>query len=470
MLRASAVVELAGIPSVSMVSSGFVQLARVVSKGLGVELPMTVYPGPPMVDSLETVREKVEQHLLPGIIAGLTTPPRKQTADSRGAAEPRPGEIVYSGDLFAVQEHFHRQLWTDGMPVMPPTRDAVQRFLGFTDRKPDEVIAVLPQESREATILSISVNGVMAGCRPEYMPVLVAIVEAMADPKFRIEDAGSTPSWEPLVIVSGPISRQLGLNHGQGVMKVGRQANTSIGRFVRLYLRNVCGYRIPPGDGDKGSIGFTFNVALAEDEAAARKIGWPTFGMDQGFGPDENVVSVTSVVCITPPTYSAGADALSHARQFVAVMGRTFSLWAFSGMRKGEWLPVIVISPAVAEVIAREWSKDDLRRYFWEHATLPASVMQDFAIPAGGIPLDLEDLVAKGILPPHYVESDDPERPLRIVVAPEHIAIIVAGDPGRNQSRGYVPNHNQGSRTSRRVALPADWEQRLSAAQPAGRV
>ena len=95
----------------------------------------------------------------------------------------------------------------------------------------------------------------MAGCRPEYMPVLVAAVEAMCDPRFRIEDAGSTPGWEPLVIVSGPIIKELDLHSGQGVMRVGRQANTSIGRFVRLYLRNVCGYRIPPGAGDKGSIG-----------------------------------------------------------------------------------------------------------------------------------------------------------------------------------------------------------------------
>src|SRR5213595_534129 len=88
----------------------------------------------------------------------------------------------------------------------------------------------------------------MAGCRPEYMPVLVAIVEAIAEPVFRVEDAGSTPGWEPLVIVSGPIAGALDLNHGQGVMRVGRQANTTLGRFLRLYLRNVAGLRIPPGD------------------------------------------------------------------------------------------------------------------------------------------------------------------------------------------------------------------------------
>jgi len=99
-------------------------------------------------------------------------------------------------------------------------------------------------------------------------------------------------------------------------LRVERQPNTSIGRFVRLYLRNICGYRIPPGAGDKGSIGYTFNVALAEDEDTSRVIGWPSYAMDQGFEPGKNVVTVRSAVAITPPTYSAGARAIDHVQQF----------------------------------------------------------------------------------------------------------------------------------------------------------
>src|SRR5919201_3987899 len=160
--------------------------------------------------------------------------------------------------------------------MIPPTLERIGRFLAHTRRGPDEVVGRLLPENRAATVWSIAVNGVMAGGRPEYMPVLVAIVEAIADPIFRVEDAGSTPGWEPLVIVSGPVARRLDLNHGQGVMRVGRQANTSVGRFLRLYLRNVAGLRIPPGAGDKGSIAGSFNVALAEDEDAAAALGWST--------------------------------------------------------------------------------------------------------------------------------------------------------------------------------------------------
>ena len=270
MLRAAAIAERAGVPSVSIVTTPFMQQAAVVSKGVGLpSLPIAEYPGVPMTDGPEAVARKVEA-LLPQIIAGLAG---ARDVARAAVAEPPPREIVYRGSLDEIQEHFHEHLWSDGLPVIPPTLARVERFLAQTPRAPDEVLGRLLPENRAATVWSIAVNGVMAGCRPEYMPVLVAIVEAIAEPIFRVEDAGSTPGWEPLVIVSGPIASRLDLNHGQGVMRVGRQANTTLGRFLRLYLRNVAGLRIPPGAGDKGSIAGSFNVALAEDEGAAAELG-----------------------------------------------------------------------------------------------------------------------------------------------------------------------------------------------------
>lgn len=463
MLRASAEAEKAGIPSVTIVGSAFMKQAAFVSKGIGIPFAIAQYPGAPMVDSDEEMRAKVERHLLPAVIEGLTSGSKAQAIAEE--SEPAPGSVVFAGTLGEVQEHFLTQLWSDGLPIIPPTRESVAAFLEFTERAPDDVIAVLPQEGREATVLSIAVNGVMAGCRPEYMPVLVAIVEAISRPRFRIEDAGSTPSWEPLVIVSGPIIKQLDLNYGAGLMRIGRQANSSIGRFLRLYLRNICGYRIAPGDGDKASIGYTFNVALAEDEDWAREIGWPTFGEDMGFAPGESAVTVQSVVCISPPTYSSGAVARGHVQQFVDVMGRTFSYWAYSGMKRGSWHCLIVIGPAIAKVIAKEMSKDDVRRYLCANATIPASLMQNFARQTGGLELDFRRLVDEGYLPADYVASDDPERPVRVFINPEDIGIVVAGDPGRNQSRGYMANHEQGPRVSQRIALPRDWGRRLEAAR-----
>src|SRR5205823_1177262 len=260
-----------------------------------------------------------------------------------------------------------------------------------TRRAPDEVIGRLLPEDRAATIWSIAVNGVMAGCRPEYMPVLVAIVEAIAEPIFRVEDAGSTPGWEPLVIVSGPIARRLDLNHGQGVMRVGRQANTTLGRFLRLYLRNVAGLRIPPGAGDKGSIAGSFNVALAEDEGAAAELGWPTFGVDQGFTGADSVVTVQSVVSISAPIYSAGTHALDHVRILAEVFGGACGYWSSIGMKYARWEPLLVLGPSIARVIAEDgWSKDALRRYLHEHVSITARQADTYALQVGATSATLE--------------------------------------------------------------------------------
>ena len=356
-----------GIPTVSLIGNAFMCQADVVSRGLGLPLAYAEYPGAPMVDGPEELSTKVRNTLAPGVIKGLMEgrqgrdTPSTATADS----EPAPGTVVMRGTLDEIQEYFYRRLWTDGMPIIPPTRERVDAFLRYTERDPHEALRVVPQEGREVTILSIAITGVMSGCRPEYLPLLIAVVEAMCDPDFHIEHCGSTPGWEPLVIVSGPIIKQLDFNFGQGAMRVGRQANTTVGRFVRMFLRNVCGYRIPPGAGDKGSISYTFNVALAEDEDTARAIGWPTYGMDQGFKPEDSVVTVRSVVAITPPTYSAGDDAQTHVQQFADVMGATFTYWSHTGMKRGFWHPLIVVGPGIARVIAREWRKDDVRKYLF---------------------------------------------------------------------------------------------------------
>lgn len=451
-------VERLGIPTASIIGSAFLKQAEVVSKGLGVPLAMGVYPGAPMVDSEETLRKKVEESLAPGLLKGLTG---DAPVAGVSVAEPVPGEVAFSGSFDDVQEHFYRKLWTDGLPIVPPTRARVDAFLRFTDRKPEEVLAVVPQEGREASILSIAVNGVMSGCRPEYMPILIAVIDAMVDPKFRIQDCGSTPGWEPVVIVSGDIAKELDFNSGQGMMRVGRQANTSIGRFVRMYLRNICGYRIPPGAGDKGSIGQSFLVAMAEDEESAKEIGWPTYGQDRGFAAGENVVTVHSVVSITSPMYSAGDRAAQHVQQWAEIMGQSFTYWAHTGFKTGVWNPLIVAGPSVARVVANEWTKDQVRQYLYEHVKVTAERATHYARMTSTPTFSLEKLVQDGILPVEYAASSDPERLINVIIKPEMVEILVAGDPGRNQSRAYMGNHIQGPPTSRRVELPADWKTML---------
>ena len=160
---------------------------------------------------------------------------------------------------------------------MPPTQERIARFLAFTDRAPTEVLGTVLPDNRAATIWNIAVNGVMAGCRPEYMPILVALVEAMVDPQYGVEHSGNTPGAETLIVLNGPLARELGFNCEQGALRDGFQANTSIGRFWRLYLRNVAGFL--PHLNDKGTFGGTWRVVLAENEDVLTQIGWPTLAV-----------------------------------------------------------------------------------------------------------------------------------------------------------------------------------------------
>ncbi len=465
-MRASVAAEKEGIRSVSIVTTGFLRQARATAQALGLSnLAIAEYRGVPMTDSHLSLQDKVVESMVDDVVKGLTTSSETMApVKTEDRDKPSPRAIIFKGTLGDVQEYFHSNLWTDGLPVIPPTIENVEGFLKFTDRSPDEIIGVLPLEQREATIWNIAVNGVMAGCRPEYMPVLIAAVEAIADPGFNLENAGSTPGWEPLVILNGPIMKELDFNYESGVMRVGRQANTSIGRFLRLYLRNVAGFRIPPGATDKGCIAGTFNVVLAENEDAAIELGWEPFSVDRGFSRGENVVTVQSCVSISPPTYSGGDKPVDHVETIAEVIGRqTMGYWTpIAGVHNGMAYPLIVLSPSVAGVIARGgWTKNDVRQYLYDNTRVRAGLVEKLAWQVGISTFSFQSYVERGIVPGHYSESSDPDRMVPVFLKPEWIGIVVSGDPCRNQSKGYVQNQKMGWPTSKRIRKPANWNELL---------
>jgi hypothetical protein len=296
------------------------------------------------------------------------------------------------------------------------------------------------------------------------MPILLALGECLADPGFRLEDAGSTPGWEPMAVLSGPIADELDFNSGTGAMRIGRQANSSVGRCVRMLMRNAAGLRIPPGDTDQGAIASTFNVVLAEDGAALRATGWPPHGVDEGFGPDEDVVGLRSVVTVSAPIYSAGARAEDHLRAIADLFGRAIGPWAWTGVAFGAWHPLLVLGPSIARTISADgWSKDDVRRYLYDNVRGEAAWLEECAEAVGRTGFRLAEQVRRGEAPAVYAESDDPHRLVPMFLRPEWISIVVAGSPVRNQSRAYVNNHAQGAAVARRVRRPADWTRLLEA-------
>jgi len=192
------------------------------------------------------------------------------------------------------------------------------------------------------------------------------------------------------------------------------------------------------------------------------ELGWEPFSVDRGFKGDENVVTVQSVAFISPPTYSAGDSPLDHLETIAEIIGRrTIACWTFTGVNFGKFYPLLVISPSVAKVIARGgWTKDDIRRYLYENAKAPAGLLEKLAWQVGFSNFSFCDAVDKGVAPKEYCESTDPNRMVPVFLRPDWTGIVVSGDPGRNQSKAYVQNHLQGPPISKRIELPACWEQR----------
>ena len=450
-MRASVAAEKSGFPTVSIVCMGFALQGSATAAGLGApNLPISVYPGHVNLHSVEELQRNVETVLVDEIVKSLTVQPK----DVKLAVEPGPRDIVFEGTFEEVNRFFYEKEWSDGLPIVPPTIGKVDEFLKFTDRSPDEVVGVLLPDRRDATVWNVAINGVMAGCRPEYMPVLIAIVEAMADPKFGQEHLGHTPGTETLITINGPIIKDLGFNYEQGALRVGFQANTSIGRFWRLYLRNVAGFLHHKTD--KGTFGGTWRVVLAENEDAVAKIGWEPMSVDQGFKAGDNVVTVNSCTS-TDSAFSMGGAKVEGildrlAARIVAVQLHLLRLdWLGPSVR-----PQILLSPCVAEAIAKGgYSKDKMRQYLYKQATFPAKWLEQLQPDF----VSLCDAVEQGKFPKQYCESTDPNRLVPIVWSPDDFMITVSGDPGRDNCFICAQNGFIGYPVSKKIELPANWEE-----------
>lgn len=187
-------------------------------------------------------------------------------------------------------EHAYDQGWTDGLPIIPATPDAVQQFVTAARRGADEVIGIIPPRKGRATVEVVAVNAVMAGCRPEYMPLLIAALEGLTDRGFPLEFMQVTTNpMTPFLLINGPIRQQLDINSGTGCLGPGWRANATIGRAIRLILQNVGGAL--PGVYSKSSFAspLRYSYICGENE---EENPWSPFHVDRGFAPQDSTVTV----------------------------------------------------------------------------------------------------------------------------------------------------------------------------------
>jgi hypothetical protein len=289
--------------------------------------------------------------------------------------------------------------WTDGLPVVPPTERRVLAMLEGTTRRADAVIAVVPPDLVECTVEKVAINAVMAGCKPEYLPVVCAAVEAACTDEFNIHGLlATTMPVGPVMIVNGPIRRALGMNSGMNVFGQGNRANNTIGRALQLVIRNVGGGR--PGEVDRATFGNPGKVSFcfAEDEEGSP---WPPLSTDLGLPAGRNTVTLFPGEGPRSIVDQLSRDPESLARTFAANL-RTLHhpklVLAFDC--------ILAIGPEHARVFAEAgWTKDRLLARVHELLQIPGS---ELVRGAGGI--------AEG-LPEHFRDATFPKfRPGGVLV------------------------------------------------------
>lgn len=285
--------EYIGIPSVIIAAPGFTDQARYTALNNGVPvMRIAQYPGAFALHSEAELIKNTREVLWKQIVDGLTRPITSEeiasgTAASRGDIR----DDAYYGTLDEVNQYFSEMNWTDGLPIVPPTFERVNEFLRYTDYQWNERIAVLPIAHRDVTAWHVAVNGVMAGCKPEYMPILIAMTKALGGGDFR-RTLASTHAWVPFCWLNGPVARQLGIDSGQG--QINEDANIVIGRFMNLALMNLCGYYVKQDR--MGTFGYPLSWCMAEDDAACLRAGWKPYHVRKGYHLNDNTITTASTL------------------------------------------------------------------------------------------------------------------------------------------------------------------------------
>ena len=270
-------------------------------------------------------------------------------------------------DLLAAIDYCYEQGWTDGLPVVPPEQSRVDAMCAMEGRPKETTLARHPATNLELTIHSLAVNAVMAGCLPEYFPVLVAAFEAMDRDKFNFHgSAASTGGSAPLLIVSGPIVDEIGMNAGVNLFGPGNRANATIGRTVRLALINV--FRMTPGISDKSTQGnpgkYSFCIAERADCNP-----WPTLTEEQGYPEGVSSVTVFAGAGFCNVENHGGNTPESILDTIADAMAN------YGCISLGQ--SVVVLSPEHTKTICSEgWSKSTVQEYLFQKASRPVAGMK----------------------------------------------------------------------------------------------
>jgi len=439
-VRPAVEAEKLGIPGVVVTTTGFTTIARAAAKAEGMaNVRIAEYPGAVGVHAEELVVKNVEDVLFKRIVDTLTQSAGGESAAAAPSVR-RADDIVYEGSFEDVNDYFRSREWTDELPIVPPTIEKVEAFLKHTKRAPDEPIAVLPQGNLQAVPWNIAANAVMAGCRPETMPLLIAAVEALADNTYNLNNIGTTWGVFPFLLINGPAARLMGVENGGQLVNKG--ANPALGRALGLIVRNIAGYKL--GRNYMGTFGYPMNFVIAENE---QETPWEPYHVEHGFrAEDTTVTACGSVTWGWPPAIYGTADqtAAQTALDFLSLeitKKPCLARLAERGPNGFRNMITIMIAPPVAKSLAAAgYSKQKIREYLFEHARVSYNELEFVQKYGHSEAFTIPDSVERGLYPEEYLGSRD--KMLRVLPNPDVINIVVCGDPNRNRVMvlwgGYV--------------------------------
>lgn len=398
-----------------------------------------------MVPTSVPCEVSVTEQIVPGIdnalddiIGALTRPLTPEEKSPKSVEIEKPPRIIFKGDIGEVNRFIYNSGLGDGLPIIPPTEEAVAEMLTGTDLPPDHVVGKLEPLMGKATVEKIAVNAVMAGALPTYMPLLIAAIKICAHPTSGFGGwAGSTGSWAPFWIINGPVRNDLRINSGTGALSPGNIANATIGRAIQLIINNVAGVR--KGIEDMGTLGNPgkYSMVQAENEEESP---WEPLHVEHGFQKEDSVISVftpNSFVQFWP--YGSDDDGILRALlDKITITGRG---------------AIVSFVPPHAKTMAElGWTKQDIKKFVSEYARVsPYRLGSYWGTSGPAVNPETKPGLYRTRIP--YKDWDT----VSVIGDPSLITIIIAGGPG-----AFIGVHTPGAfypsmKTIQKIELPANW-------------
>jgi hypothetical protein len=430
-------VEHMGKPVVMTVYNDFIHLAKRAAELRGVPALrlvkinlVDIYMEPDLTKFIEMVIPQRVSEVIDDIISALTKPLTTEEKTVPAPAQNTP-RIAAKGTIEEINKFFYKKGWSYGMPVLPPTEEAVKEMLKGTDLPADHVVAKIPPMMGKATVEKIAVNAVMAGCLPTYMPVLIAGVEAMVDPHMWLEAyTCSVASWAPMMIVNGRVRKDLNINSSTGPLSPYRKANAAIAHAMGLIIMNIAG--IKSGREDMAIFGHEgrFGICFAENEEESP---WEPLHVHYGLKKNDSAITVT-----WPNTraFDIVPEDINAVMKVICEMIPAFGFDAGCMM---------IVTTELAQFLQKSgFSRKDVLDYIIEYARRPATNV------------NIRWLIGNQHRPKNVPLPLDQTRSVRKFWSDMHIPVVVAGKNNLAVAF-YGGGGDHGGPITKKINLPKNW-------------